>query len=127
MLAVRSGRYEDVEAMLDLCTIDFCVIGKPSAWDLTLLIGDPQMIQIMSEGRVRGQKREWRKQEQKLEEALEELPDFEAVLNWNCSSSWIPFLQHISPSKNYTLRKSGSRFRIDSNAQSIIYSQGKIW
>jgi len=38
MLAVRSGRYEDVEAMLDLCHIDFQIPGKPSAWDLTLLI-----------------------------------------------------------------------------------------
>lgn len=113
MLAVRSGRYDDVEAMLDLCTIDFSILGKPSAWDLAFLIGDPHIIKIMCEGRIKGQRREWRKQEHKLESALEDLPDFEAVLNWNCSSFWIPFLQKISPSKSYTLLKSGHRFRVD--------------
>lgn len=53
MLAVRSGRYENVQAMIDLCLIDFHVAGRPSAWDLALMIGDPQMIQILAEGRLR--------------------------------------------------------------------------
>ena len=53
MLAVRSGRYEDVAAMIDLATIDFQKIGMPSAWDYTMLISDPEMIQIVSEGRLR--------------------------------------------------------------------------
>ena len=51
MLAVRSGRYEDVQAMLTLCNMDFSMERHPSAWDITLLIGDPKMIQIMKEGR----------------------------------------------------------------------------
>ena len=62
MLAVRSGRYQDVEAMLDLCSIDFHIAGKPSAWDLATLIGDPQMIAIMREGRLKIEMRDWRKQ-----------------------------------------------------------------
>ena len=41
MLAVRSGRYENVQSMIDLCLIDFHISGKPSAWDLALMIGDP--------------------------------------------------------------------------------------
>ena len=53
MLAVRSGSYENVQAMIDLCLIDFHVAGRPSAWDLALMIGDPQMIQILAEGRLR--------------------------------------------------------------------------
>ena len=53
MLAVRSGRYEDVEAMIDLCNIDFHIPGKPSAWDLTLLIGDPHMLKLLKEGRLK--------------------------------------------------------------------------
>jgi len=35
MLAVRSGRYEDVEAMLEMSSLDFNIVGKPSAWNLT--------------------------------------------------------------------------------------------
>lgn len=61
MLAVRSGRYENVQAMIDMCIVDFHIPGKPSAWDLALMIGDPQMIKIINEGRIRIQKREWRK------------------------------------------------------------------
>ncbi len=38
MLAVRSGRYEDVQAMLDLSSIDFHIDGLPSAWDYCTLI-----------------------------------------------------------------------------------------
>ena len=53
MLAVRSGRYDNVQAMVDLCTIDFHVLGKPSAWDIALMIGDPEMLRIISEGRLR--------------------------------------------------------------------------
>lgn len=53
MLAVRSGRYDNVQAMVDLSTIDFHVAGKPSAWDLALMIGDPEMLRIISEGRLR--------------------------------------------------------------------------
>ena len=53
MLAVRSGRYEDVEAMFNLCNIDFHIKSKPSAWDLTLLISDPYMLKIMNEGRLK--------------------------------------------------------------------------
>ena len=53
MLAVRSGRYEDVDAMLNLCNIDFKIKGKPSAWDLTMLISDPQMLKIITEGRLK--------------------------------------------------------------------------
>lgn len=53
MLAVRSGRYEDVEAMFNLCNIDFNIKSKPSAWDLTLLISDPYMLKIMNEGRLK--------------------------------------------------------------------------
>lgn len=44
MLAVRSGRYEDVRAMLDLCNIDFSLKNQPSAWDLALIISDPKMV-----------------------------------------------------------------------------------
>ena len=62
-----------------------------------------------------------------LEAALEELPDFEAVINWSCSSFWIPFLESLSPSKSYTLRKSGDRFRIDTKEVSMIYASGKVW
>lgn len=51
MLAVRSGRYEDVQAMLSLCNMDFRLESHPSAWDIALLIGDPKMINIMKEGR----------------------------------------------------------------------------
>lgn len=51
MLAVRSGRYEDVQAMLSLCNMDFRLESYPSAWDIALLIGDPKMINIMKEGR----------------------------------------------------------------------------
>jgi ankyrin repeat protein len=51
MLAVRSGRYEDVQAMLSLCNIDFSLESHPSAWDLAILIGDPKMISIMKTGR----------------------------------------------------------------------------
>ena len=65
--------------MIDLCIVDFHIPGKPSAWDLALMIGDPQMIKIVNEGRLRIQKREWRKQEQKLEAALEYIADDELV------------------------------------------------
>lgn len=52
MLAVRSGRYEDIAAMLNLCNIDFHIENQPSAWEIALLIGDPKVIKIMNEGRV---------------------------------------------------------------------------
>jgi len=61
MLAVRSGRYEDVQAMLGLCNVDFSMENQPSAWDLMLLIGDPKMIKIMKEGKEVQQKKEQRK------------------------------------------------------------------
>lgn len=63
MLAVRSGRYQDVEAILNLCQMDFKIAGCASAWDLALLIADPCMMQILSDGRLRQQKRDWRKKE----------------------------------------------------------------
>jgi hypothetical protein len=53
MLAVRSGRYDDVERMIDLSLMDFKLAGWPSAWEYTLLINDPTMIQIMETGRLR--------------------------------------------------------------------------
>lgn len=76
MLAVRSGRYEDVQAMLDLGSTDFHIAGRPSAWDYCTIIQDPQMLQIMSEGRLKTQLYEWRKNEHKFEHWLQMLPDF---------------------------------------------------
>lgn len=76
MLAVRSGRYADVEAMLPLCDIDFRQDAMMSAWDQCLQIGDPEMLAVMQEGRGKQAKREWRKMQHKLGEALDALPDF---------------------------------------------------
>jgi len=41
MLAIRSGRYEDVQAMLAFCDMDFKKHEGISAWEVAQVIGDP--------------------------------------------------------------------------------------
>lgn len=44
---------------------------------------------------------------------LEALPDFSVDLHFECISSFIPFVNYISPSDTYKIYKKGSNLRLD--------------
>ena len=44
---------------------------------------------------------------------LESLPDFSIDLHFECQSSYIPFLNYVSPSDTYKIYKRGSNLRLD--------------
>lgn len=46
-------------------------------------------------------------------DVLEKLPDFSMDLNFECSSSFIPFVSNFAPSDTYKIYKQGSNLRLD--------------
>jgi ankyrin repeat protein len=62
MLAVRSGRYQDVKLMTEIGCLDFHFSGRPSAQELANLIGDPEMLVALKEARHRQRRKQWRKE-----------------------------------------------------------------
>lgn len=44
---------------------------------------------------------------------LEALPDFSVDLHFECFSSFIPFLNYVTPSDTYVINKRGSNLRLD--------------
>lgn len=45
--------------------------------------------------------------------ALESLPDFKLDMHFSVNSSFLPFLQNITPSDTYKIYKQGSKLRLD--------------
>lgn len=44
---------------------------------------------------------------------LERLPDFSIDLNFECTSSYIPWMKHFTPNDTYHIYKQGSNLRLD--------------
>jgi hypothetical protein len=49
------------------------------------------------------------------------------TVHWSSSAFWAPFLSSISPSRQYTLKKWGTKFRIESQDLIVVYSGGTLY
>ena len=128
-LAVRTGDYQAIKLLLKLGfsgpKLRPCVIaGKPadlefslSAYELAVKIGDPVSIRLFIANQRKNRKANWKKNIVRLNQRLQQIPDFTFQCKWDCENSWVPFLHTFIPGKSYWLSKRGSCFRLTSESR----------
>src|SRR5947208_3565058 len=87
-----------------------------SPFEEAKLIGCTKLIKLFLEYSIHEKRTKWEESRSSLNKTLLEMDDFYVEMKWECDSSYIPFVKHVTPNETYLISKKGCKLRIDTKA-----------
>ncbi len=106
-LALNWNHYKTVIILL------LIIIIVPCALDVASSIKSKDLIKILLEANQKIKQHYLDLHKSAIFSSLESLPDFKLDMHFKVESSFIPFLDHLTPSDTYRIYKKGSNLRLD--------------
>lgn len=114
-LAVKLQNLDAIKILTDAyCSAKLSAAPQlPSAYELACSIQHEAILQILIASALKLKQYFMDLHKEQIFRTLEQLPDFSIDLHFECASSYIPFLNYVSPSDTYKIYKKGTNLRLD--------------
>lgn len=74
---------------------------------------NPNLLVVIFDWMTLMKKQKWMRNQAKMLQRLDVIPDFYLEMHWECQSNWIPFLYKLAPNDTLQIWKAGRNVRLD--------------
>lgn len=115
MLAVKLQNIDAIKVLCDgFCAAKLSPLPMlPSPFELACALQNESILELLLTSSLKLKQYFMELHKEQIFRTIEKLPDFSIDLHFECQSSYIPFLNYVSPSDTYKIYKRGSNLRLD--------------